>query len=403
MIKRLRSLDSQLLLFIAGTVFYGITMGLSETSFNNFLSDTYQMGADERGRLEFPRELPGFLVAVFAGALFFFSELHIAILSMILMAVGLAGIGLYGENYTVMMAAMIVWSIGMHLAMPVIKTISLSLAQEGRGGTMLGRLGGIRTGAAIIGSGLVWLGLGETQWAYMPIFIGAALACVLSAGSMMLMKPIKGQEGKRPKFIFRKKYWLFYLLNILYGARKQVFITFGPWVLVKVFGEPVSTIAELTVVASVFGMLLSPQIGYLIDRLGERMVLMIDAALLMGVCLGYGYAEHLPMSYAIGIIYVSFVLDQVLFVVGIARTTYLNKIATKKDDVTASLSLGVTVDHAISMSIPTVGGIVWIYYGYQYVFIGAACIGFLTLFASSLIRIPPRQPAPQVEAQAAGG
>ncbi len=136
-----------------------------------------------------------------------------------------------------------------------------------------------------------------------------------------------------------------------------MFITFGPWVLVKVFGEPISTIAELTVIASVFGMLLSPQIGYLIDRLGERAVLMLDALLLIGVCLGYGYAEYLPVSYAIGIIYVSFVLDQVLFVVGIARTTYLDKIAERKDDVTASLSLGVTIDHAISMSIPSLGGI----------------------------------------------
>ena len=403
MIRRIRSLDSQLLFFIAGTIFYGISMGLSETSFNNFLSDTYQMGADERGRLEFPRELPGFLVAVFAGALFFFSELHVAIISMILMAIGLAGVGMYGEDYTIMLVAMIVWSIGMHLSMPVIRAISLNLAQEGRGGTMLGRLGGIRTGAAIIGSGLVWLGLGETQWAYMPIFIGAALACVLCAGSMMLMKPIHGQEGKRPKFIFRKKYWLFYLLNILFGARKQVFITFGPWVLVKVFGEPVSTIAELTVIASVLGMFLSPQIGYLVDRLGERFVLMVDAMLLMGVCLGYGYAEYLPLSYAIGIIYVSFVLDQVLFVVGIARTTYLDKIAVKKEDVTASLSLGVTIDHTISMSIPTLGGLIWIFYGYQYVFIGAAGVALLTLIAAGFIRVPPPQPAQQVDTQAAGG
>jgi MFS family permease len=402
-INRLRSLDSQLLFFIAGTVFYGISTGLSETSFNNYLSDTYQMGADERGRLEFPRELPGFLVAVMAGALFLFSELHIAILSMILMAIGLAGIGLYGQDYSIMMGAMVVWSIGMHLAMPVIRAISLNLAQEGRGGTMLGRLGGIRTGAAIIGGGLVWLGLGETEWEYLPIFIGAALACLLCAGAMMLMRPIAGHEGKRPKFVFRKKYWLFYLLNILFGARKQVFITFGPWVLVKVFCEPVSTIAELTVVASALGMFLSPQIGYLIDRLGERALLMIDALLLMAVCLGYGYAEYLPLSYAIGIIYVSFVMDQVLFVVGIARTTYLDKIAVKKDDLTASLSLGVTIDHAISMSIPTLGGLVWIYYGYQYVFIGAAGVALLTLMAASLIRVPPPESAQQVEVGAAGG
>ncbi|MBT5872035.1 MAG: MFS transporter, partial [Candidatus Latescibacteria bacterium] len=81
----------------------------------------------------------------------------------------------------------------------------------------------------------------------------------------------------------------------------------------------------------------------------------------------------------------------------------LDKIAVKKDDLTASLSLGVTIDHAISMSIPTLGGLVWIYYGYQYVFIGAAGVALLTLMAASLIRVPPPESAQQVEVGAAGG
>lgn len=386
---RIRALGPQLLFFIAGTIFMGISSGLSDTSFNNFLNDTFHMGADARGRLEFPRELPGFLVAVVAGALFFFSEVHVAVIALFLVAAGLAGIGLFGVQYGTMLAGMIVWSTGMHLAMPVTGSIGLGLAKEGRGATMLGRLGGIRTAATIIGCGLVWMGLGETRWGYTPIFLTAAAASVAGAIIIAFMRPVKGREGKRPKFLVRRQYGLFYLLNVLFGARKQVFITFGPWVLVKIFGEPASTIAKLSIAAAVLGMFFSPQLGRLIDRVGERAVLMMDAVLLIGVCLGYGFAERLPLgTHAVDLIYISYILDQVLFAVGIARTTYLDKLATNKDDVTATLSLGVTIDHAISMSVPTLGGIVWVLYGYQYVFIGAAGVACLNLIAASFVRIP---------------
>ncbi|MBI4553718.1 MAG: MFS transporter [Candidatus Latescibacteria bacterium] len=405
MIARLRALSPQLLLFIVGTIFMGIASGLFETSFNNFLSDTFHMSASARGRLEFPRELPGFLVAVVAGALFFFSEVHVAVIALVLIAAGLTGLGLFGDQYETMLAGMIIWSTGMHLAMPVTGSISLGLARAGQGATMLGRLSGIRTAASIIGAGLVWLGLGGMQWGYSAIFLTAAASSLVGAIVIAGMRPVKGREGKRPKFLVRRQYRLFYLLNVLFGARKQVFITFGPWVLVKVFGAPVSTLAKLSIVASALGMFFSPQLGRLVDRFGERVVLMGDAVLLMGVCLGYGFAERLPFgSSAVYVIYISYILDQVLFAVGIARTSYLDKLATNKEDVTATLSLGVTIDHAVSMSIPALGGLVWVVYGYEYVFIGAAGVAFLNLIAASFVRVSRPTAIPVArEARAASG
>lgn len=400
MISRLRSLDSQLLMFLFGLICYGVSMGLFESSFNNFLSDTYHMDAATRGRLEFPRELPGFLVAAIAGALFYFSEIRVAAIALFLMALGQIGIAFFGTQYQVMIGMMIVWSAGMHLQMPVTRAIGLTLAREG-GGAMLGKLGGVQTGAAIIGSGLLLLGLGNTEWAYTPVFLLAAVASLIGGVIYLSMRPVEGQAGERPKFIFRKRYSLFYLLNILFGARKQVFITFGPWVLIKVFGEPLSTIALLNMIAAIGSMFLSPYIGKLIDRIGERPVLMADAVLMVAVCLGYGFADQLGLGgVAVDLICVSFVMDQMLFNVGIARATYLRKIAIKPEDVTASLSLGVTIDHSVSMSIPTLGGIIWMVYGYQYVFMGAACIALLNLLATSFIRTPPR--IPKEVAQAAG-
>lgn len=400
MISRLRSLDSQLLMFLFGLICYGVSMGLFESSFNNFLSDTYHMDALTRGHLEFPRELPGFLVAAVAGALFYFSEIRVAAIALFLMALGQIGIAFFGTHYQLMIGTMILWSIGMHLQMPVTRAIGLTLAREG-GGAMLGKLGGLQTGAAIIGSGLLLLGLGNTEWAYTPVFLLAAVASLIGGIFYLSMRPVEGQTGERPKFIFRKRYSLFYLLNVLFGARKQVFITFGPWVLIKVFGEPLSTIALLNMIAAVGSMFLSPYIGKLIDRIGERPVLMADAVLMVGVCLGYGFADQLGLgTFAVDLICVSFVMDQMLFNAGIARATYLKKIAVKPEDVTATLSLGVTVDHAVSMSIPTLGGMVWMLFGYQYVFMGAAGIALLNLLATSFIRTPPR--VVKEEALAAG-
>ena len=403
MLSWIRSADRQLILFVLGAVSMGLSMGLGEISFNNFLSDTYHMDAMSRGELEFPRELPGFLVAAFAGILFFGSELKMAALSMALMAMGFLGLGFYGDLYGLMLVSMIIWSIGMHLQMPVTRTIALRLAREGRGATMLGRLSGIQTGAAILGSILLWMGLGGTSLGYLPVFALAALVALGGVYCYLAMRPIEGHTGNRPTFIMRKRYTLFYLLNILFGARKQIFITFGPWVLISIFDKPVSTIASLHLAASVIGMFFAPQLGKLIDRFGERLVLMIDAVLLVGVCLGYGFAAEMGLgAWTVDLIYASFVLDLVLFNVSIARTTYASKIVVKKDDLTATLSLGVTIDHAVSMSIPTLGGLVWVIYGYQHVFIGAAIVAVLTLIATSFISVTRPGSGRVSQAEAAG-
>ena len=403
MLSWIRSADRQLILFVLGAVSMGLSMGLAEVSFNNFLSDTYHMDAMSRGELEFPRELPGFLVAAFAGILFFWSELKMAALSMALMAVGFIGLGYYGDLYGLMLTSMIIWSIGMHLQMPVTRTIALHLAREGRGATMLGRLSGIQTGAAIVGAILLWMGLGGTSLGYLPVFALAALVALGGTYCYLAMRPIEGHTGNRPTFIMRKRYTLFYLLNILFGARKQIFITFGPWVLISIFDKPVSTIASLHLVASVIGVFFAPQLGKLIDRFGERLVLMIDAVLLIGVCLGYGFAAEMGLGeWAVDLIYASFVLDLVLFNVSIARTTYASKIVARKDDLTATLSLGVTIDHAVSMSIPTLGGLVWVMYGYQHVFVGAAVVAVLTLVATGFISVPRPGSGRVSQAEAAG-
>jgi len=390
----------QFTLFAAGVCCLALTGGIFETVFNNFLNDTFHITARARGALEFPRELPGFLVALFAGALFFLSEARVAALAAFIVSLGLWGFVALGERYPLMLLSMVVWSSGMHLFMPLEGSIALSLAGGSRAGSLLGRIGGYSTFAVIAGCGIVWLGRQYLLLNYFTLFaiaaVAAGFACLLLSG----MRPLTYSARPGPKFVWRRAYSLYYLLCVLFGARKQVFITFGPLVLIQVFGQPAHTIAKLWIVASVLGIVFKPALGWMIDNLGERFILMTDAFLLIGVCLGYGLGRSLlPAPFALFLVYGCFVLDMMLFAMEMARSTYMDKIALSREEVGPSLTLGVSINHAVSMSIPALGGLVWTAFGYQWVFAGAAGVALLTLLASSLIRIPPGNPPPAEASQ----
>ncbi|MGE5577628.1 MAG: MFS transporter [Syntrophothermus sp.] len=379
-------------LFLLAGMFLGLTSGMFDTTFNNFLNDTYRISAGTRGWLEFPRELPGFLVAVFSGMLFFLAEAHMASLAVMLLSLGLVGLAFFAPTFGWLLPWMVVQSTGAHLYMPISQTLGVAVAEKDQVGRRLGQLGAVNIAATVAGSGLVWLGLEHLNFGYRTIFLLAAVSAMMATASLWKINLHNGevQERRRMKFVFKRRYKLFYALNVLFGARKQVFLTFAPWVLIKVFGQPASTIAKLWIVSAVLGIGFRPLLGKLIDLLGERAILVGEAVALVFICLGYGYGPQLGQgTYGLWLVYLCFVLDQLLFAVGMARTTYLNKIAESPADLTPTLSLGISIDHAVSMTIPILGGLVWSRYGYQSVFLGAAAIAMVNILAAAFVRTRP--------------
>jgi predicted MFS family arabinose efflux permease len=191
----------------------------------------------------------------------------------------------------------------------------------------------------------------------------------------------------RTKFQLRKEYRLFYWLNILYGTRKQIFLTFAPWVLVTIFRQKTQVLATLLAIGGVIGIFFKPMLGRAIDKLGERFILTAEAVLLVFVCLGYGYSrEVFSETAALFVAFACYVLDQLLMSVSMARATYLQKIAVVPEDVAQTLTMGVTIDHALSISIALLGGFLWVTWGYQYIFLLGAIIAVINFFSALRIR-----------------
>ncbi|NLG84754.1 MAG: MFS transporter, partial [Firmicutes bacterium] len=163
-------------------------------------------------------------------------------------------------------------------------------------------------------------------------------------------------------------------LNILWGARKQLFLTFAPWVLVKVYKQPPTTFATLILVASVAGVILQPMLGRAIDRFGERRILLWEAFCIVGICLGYALAGRVFGGRALYVLFLCYGIDRFLMAVSMARATYLRKIVEDPADLMPTLSMGVSLDHFVSMTVPYLGGLLWTRFGYPAVFLAGAAI-----------------------------
>jgi MFS family permease len=269
----------------------------------------------------------------------------------------------------------------------------MSFAKEGQYGRKLGQIIAANTASLVVSSAVLWALFKFFKISYTVSFTLGGLAFLAAAITLTRMNHRRvGKMNKR--FVFRKEYKLYYWLSVLYGARKQIFLTFAPWVLVDVFKQRVTIMTMLFFIISVLGIFVKPLIGQLIDKIGERFILAGEAVLVIIICLFYAFAEDLfPGMLAIIVVSICYVLDQTLNSVSMARATYIRKIAVKSEDVSPPLSLGLSIDHIVSMFIPALGGLVWYTGGpggYKYVFLGGAVIAILNFLSARRITIPEK-------------
>jgi predicted MFS family arabinose efflux permease len=373
------------------TLFFGAASGIFTATLNNYLAEIHSLGAEARGWLELPREFPGFLIMFVAGAMLtVFRETQMAAAAMLLTALGAVGLGFLAPTHAALVVFIVIWSLGDHIIFAVEGPIGLKLAKGGNEGRRLGQFGGARNLGTILGVGVIFL-LARTLGDRYSLFYAIAAASALIAGVLYAGLHVGRGDVPSRRLVFKKKYRLFYLISALFGIRKQIFLAFGAWVLVEIHGVSVSTIALLYFIAATLGVVLRPLLGEVVDWLGERTVLAADELLLLAICLTYAFAGDLFSGQMLLLaLYSAYILDIILFALRVARTTYLKKIADDPADITPTISMGITIDHAVAMTLPVLSGYIWEAYGFRWVFILAGAIAFAGFFVCLRIRTPDR-------------
>jgi MFS family permease len=371
---------------------------------DNYLAELVHITAFERGLVEFFRELPGLLVVFILALLYRMTDSRIFKAGNALMLLGLCGFLMAGTGKVAVVGLMVLFSLGEHIMMPIKPNISMELAKKDKEGESLGVTSALGQAGNIIGFVLVSLifavlaafGYGRSHIVPFKVCFaaGAVLALVAFLCSLRLRESdagdtvdSSGAAVMRKRFYFAKKFSKFYMLEVFYGARKQVFFTFAPYVLILEYGASASTVSFLMAVSAVFGAVLSTPIGKLIDYLGYKVIMVADTLILIVVCFMYGFAHRIfPVHIAFVVVCVNYVLDAVITLASMASSVYVKTIADSPEEVTATLSTGVSVNHVISILIALLGGWIWANTGIEVLFSMSAFLGLCnSVFAATIV------------------
>ncbi len=400
MLKNIRTLyqDEHAQSFLLCMLVFGISVGLYTGVLNNYLYEVLSISRVERGIVEFPRELPGLLLFVIIAFLARFSELKVMYFAFLISCIGMVGLSIFGDMRITAITALVLFSTGEHMMMPIRQSLAMHMAQKGQEGLAMGGVNSLNNIGQVIGNYLipvVFLVLGFTLSDLAPftrfrILFGIAACVVLIALIMASRIRETHQHIERKRLAFRRKFLKYYILEIFFGARKQVFLTFAPYVLILNYGAKTEYIAFLYGIWFFSNIFLSPLMGRLLDTIGYKVVIIVDTLILVALCLLYGFSHRIfPENMAFVVISIVFVLDAILFVVGMARAIYVKSISTSKEEVTTTLASGLSINHLVSIIIAMLGGLLWEQLGIEMLFSIAALFG-LGSFVFSLTLPDPQ-------------
>ncbi|MDR2177367.1 MAG: MFS transporter [Treponema sp.] len=381
----------------------GISYGLYRGVQDNFLAEVVHISKFERGIVEFFREIPGLLVILILAVMYRFAESRVFKIGTAIMLAGLLGLlfgpagpGLFAKTSVIFF--MVIFSAGEHIIMPVKSTISLDLAKPSQGGASLGVTNALDQLGRITGYVMVtilFFIFGKINFSGIPRYravFGVSAFLVLAAVFVSLAINETKLKAPRRRFYFHKKFHKFYMLEVFYGARKQIFLTFAPYVLILQYGADTSVIALLYAICSGAGFIASPLIGKIIDKVGYKFVMVTDTLILVVVCFFYGFSHRLfPENIAYIVVCINFVFDSIISLASMASNVYVRDIASSQEELTATLSTGISVNHLISIAIALLGGWIWERTGIEVLFSLSAFLGIMNSVYAATIKTRPRE------------
>ncbi|MBQ3055475.1 MAG: MFS transporter [Oscillospiraceae bacterium] len=367
---------SQFKLFLLTVIITGISYGLYKGILDNFLAEVVKMGEMDRGVTEFFRELPGVALVLILAMFYLFSAEKFYKAGAVIMLIGMGMHAILPPTKVLATLAICMYSLGEHIQIGMKSTLSLQYAAEGRGGAALG----VQNSTQQIGTLFGYLAVIAVFSFFADVYnlffwISTGLLLVGLIFTARITGDSKTDDSRR-RFYFHKKYIKYYMLEMFYGARKQVFLTFGPYVLILHYGASAATVSLLFAVSAIACFIASPLVGKIIDRLGYKTVMVADTLILVVVCFFYGFAHRIfPINVAFLVCCVNYVLDAVISLASMASNVYVQDLADDQNEVKATISTGVSINHVITVFIALFGGWIWQTLGIETLFLCSAVLG----------------------------
>lgn len=381
--------------FFLSMVTFGLSYGLYKGVLDNFLADVVSMSAFDKGVSEFFRELPGLALVFILAGLYMLSAEQIYKIGAVIMMAGMFMHAVVPVRMAYVIAAIFVYSLGEHIQLGMRSTLSLQYSKEGHGGSALGLQNAVYQAGTLIGYVTIigiFSFLSGSLGLYRRVFTASAAIIFIGLIASLKMTGKSHADETKRRFYFRRKYSKYYMLEVFYGARKQIFFTFGPYVLVLFYGANAMVISILFAVSSICTFFAAPLVGKIIDRFGYKIVMIMDTLILVIVCFFYGFAHHLfPMSVAFIVCCVNYILDSVISLASIASNVYVQDLAESQDEVRATISTGMSVNHLITILIALFGGWIWQTLGIETLFILSAILGLCNSAYAATIKTGPRR------------
>lgn len=347
------------------------TVGLQawRTLFNNFAVELVQLNGYQVGIIQSLREIPGFLALLVIYIILVIKEHKFSALSVLILGLGVGLTGFF-PSYIGLIITTMIMSFGFHYFETTNQSLTLQYFEKNKSPLVMGKLRsyGAATNVAIG----VFIFLVSFLLSYKSTYLLIGILIVFAGLWAITQNPThEGISIQHKRMVFKKKYWLYYLLTFLAGARRQIFVAFAVFLLVKKFEFSIQEITLLFVLNNTVNYFLNPMIGKAIVRFGERKVLSIEYFSLIIVFVGYAFVESKI------IVAVLYILDHIFFNFAMGIRTYFQKIGDPRD-IAPSMAVGFTINHIAAVIIPAIGGLMWIL-NYRIPFITGAVLSVVSL------------------------
>ena len=380
-LSKFRGRPEFLLLITAAAV--PLSFATWQALLNNFAIERAAFGGAEMGILQSLREVPGFLAFLVVFLLFLCREQTIAYVSLLLLGVGTLVTGWF-PSVVGLYVTTVVMSLGYHYFETVHSSLCLQWIDKDKAPELLGRVIAVGAFSSIVVYGFIWITFELLGIDFSLVyFLGGGATVVIGLVCWLLFQqfPVKVKQNRQ--MVLRRRYWLYYALTFLAGARRQIFIVFAGFLMVEKFGFDVAMISILFLVNAVLNMLFAARLGRLIGNIGERRILIFEYVGLTIVFTAYAFVSNAAIAAGL------YIIDHFFFALAIAIRTYFQKIADPAD-IAATAGVGFTINHIAAVVLPALLGFLWLI-SPSAVFLVGSALAVLSMLLSFNV---PENPCP---------